>query len=155
MERIDVVKLVRENQDKFKLHLQKMKELEERDKELDYNHMYSNYMVPKEGNNRLTTILEGDNETHTIHRSVNLNEERERTNYTNYTNSNNNNNKNNKSKNKASESYIYKEILLDSGDEEKDVEDNYREYNEHFNNKTNSEQLNKENDYLRFKRTKL
>ncbi len=73
MEKIDVVKLVRENQDKFKLHLQKMKELEEKDKELDYNHMYRNYIPPKEGNNRLTTIPEGDNETHTIHRSVNMN----------------------------------------------------------------------------------
>lgn len=40
MERIDVLKLVRENQEKFKIHMQKMKELEEKEKQLIQENFY-------------------------------------------------------------------------------------------------------------------
>jgi len=43
MERIDVLQLVRENRDKYKQHLQKMKELEERDQQLNYRNIYKEY----------------------------------------------------------------------------------------------------------------
>src|SRR5689334_2055477 len=66
--KIDVLKLVRENQEKFRQHLQKMKELEEKDKELDYYRIYRNY--GKSPNDQLTTIPEGENETQTITKSV-------------------------------------------------------------------------------------
>lgn len=56
--KVDILKIVRENNEKFKQHLQKIRELEEREKELNYPNLYRNYR--KDG---LTTISEKPTET--------------------------------------------------------------------------------------------
>lgn len=67
MDKVDVLKIVRDNKDKFKSHMQKMRELEEKEKDLDYYQMYRN----EKGDDRLTTIPEGENESHSIKKSGN------------------------------------------------------------------------------------
>jgi hypothetical protein len=138
MEKIDVLKLVRENQDRFKQHLQKMKELEQRDKDTDYNQnlnlnynynqnqVFSNSNQEKESlPHRLTTIPEGENETISAIKTANEEDLVKRIAVVNKY-----------QPNKRKDSYIYNEVNFDSGEENEEMK----------------EKVSKENDYLNYKR---
>lgn len=125
MEKIDVLKVIRDNQDKFKQHVAKIKELEEKEKELSYGNLYKNQnsiSTHTRSENRLSTIPEGENETHSIKKPyLHLDEE------------NSNNTRNNK--------YIYQEVndVYNSG------EDNIQASEENIN-----EKISKEIDYNKY-----
>lgn len=135
MEKVDVLQLVRENRDKYKQHIQKIKELEETDKQLNYQNMYKEYS--KNNIDKLTTIPEGGSETFS-NRKIEYFNDNNKSQPSKFVESNEKNSV-------KHDNYIY-DKLYESNDEPENVEEVLLD-NDYDDNKLNYSSNEREKDY--------